>query len=87
MPQHRELAGLGHQDLVPGQQRIDDRGFPGTGARRRKDDHRLAGAEHALHGRHHRKTEFGEFGTPMIQGRRVHGPQHPVGDIGRSWNL
>ena len=34
-PQHRELAGLGHQHLVAGRQRIDDRGFPGAGARRR----------------------------------------------------
>ena len=31
-PQHRELAGLGHQDLVPGGERIDDCGFPSAGS-------------------------------------------------------
>ena len=87
VPQHGELAGLGHQHLVAGFERIDDRGFPGAGPGRGKNDNRLGGAEHALHGRHHRKAELGEFGTPMIQRRHVHRPQHPVGDVGRSWNL
>ena len=35
----------------------------------------------------HRKTKLGEFGAAMIHGGHVHGPQHPVGDVGRSWNL
>ena len=52
-PQHRELAGLGQQHLVAGRQRIDDRGFPGAGARRRIDDDRLLGAENALAARQH----------------------------------
>ena len=86
-PQHRELAGLGHQHLVARRQRIDDRGFPGAGSRRRIDDDRLLGAEDALATRQHGMTEFGEFGTAMIHGRHIHGPQHPVGHVGRSWNL
>jgi hypothetical protein len=32
-------------------------------------------------------TEFGELGAAMIQRRHVHGPQHPVGHVGGSWNL
>src|SRR2546423_7308204 len=32
-------------------------------------------------------TQFGEFWTAMIQGRHIHRPQHPVGHVGRSWNL
>ena len=51
------------------------------------DDDRLPGAENALAARQHGMAEFGEFGTAMIQGRHVHGPQHPVGHVGRSWNL
>ncbi len=86
-PQHRELAGLGHQHLVARRQRVDDRGFPGAGARRRIDDDRLLGAEDALDTRQHVMTEFGELGTTVIQGRHVHGPQHPVGHVGGSWNL
>ncbi len=86
-PQHGELAGLGHQHLVARLQRVDDRGFPGAGPRRRIDHDRLFGAEDALGGRHHRKAELGEFGAAMIHAGHVHGPQHPVGYVGRSWNL
>ena len=87
VPQHGELAGLGHQHLVAGQQRIDDRGLPRAGPRRRIDDHRLPGAEHALHGREHCKTKLGEFGAAVVHAGHVHGPQYPVGHVGRSWNL
>ncbi|OIQ67001.1 hypothetical protein GALL_514240 [mine drainage metagenome] len=86
-PQHRKLAGLGQQHLVARRQRIDERGFPGAGARRRKNDDRLLGAENALHSGEYRMTEFGKFGTAVIQGRHIHGPQHPVRYIGRAWNL
>ena len=86
-PQHGELAGLGHQHLVAGRKRIDDRGFPRPRPRRRIDQYRLLGAEHALRGRHYRKAKLGEFGAAMIHAGHVHGPQHPVGDVGRSWNL
>jgi len=33
------------------------------------------------------KAELGEFGTPVIHGGHIHGPEHPVGYVGRSWNL
>jgi hypothetical protein len=52
-----------------------------------KEDHRLLGAEHALHRIKHGKTKLGEFGAAMIHAGHVHGPEHPVGDVGRSWNL
>ena len=86
-PQDRELAGLAHQHLVARLQRVDDRRFPGAGAGRRIDDHRLLGLEHPLHAGEHRKTDLGELRTAMIEAGHVHGPQHPVGDVGRSWNL
>ncbi len=87
VPQHRELAGLAHQDLVAGLQGVDDRGFPGTGPRRGIDDHGLLGAEHTLHRGKHRKTDLGKLGTAMVHGRHVHRPQHPVRHVGRSRNL
>src|SRR5713226_9556089 len=61
--------------------------FTIAAARRRIDDNRLLGPENALATCEHGMTEFGEFRAAMIQGRHVHGPQHPVGHVGRSWNL
>src|SRR5689334_3082655 len=86
-PEHGKLAGLAHQHLVAGLQRVDDRGFPGAGAGRRKDDHGLLGAEHPLQARQYGKADLGKLRTAVIEAGHVHGPQHPVGDIGRSWNL
>src|SRR6185437_14016011 len=86
-PQHRKLTGFRHQHLVAGLERIDDRGLPGAGARRWIDDDRLLGAEYPLSGRKHVMAEPGELRATMIHGRHVHGPQHPVGHVGGSWNL
>ena len=86
-PQHGKLPGLGHQHLVAGLQRIDDRRLPGAGTGRRIDDHRLLGAEHPLHRPQHRVSDFGEFGAPVVHGRHVHRAQHPVRHVGRSGNL
>ena len=47
-PQGGEVAGLGHQHLVAGRQRVDDRRLPRAGARRRIDDHRFCGLEDGL---------------------------------------
>src|SRR6185437_1390948 len=87
LPQHRELAGLGQKHLVARRERIDDGGFPGAGARRRKDDDRLLGAKDALHACKYGVAEFGEFRAPVVQGRHIHGPQYPVRYVGRAWNL
>ncbi len=87
LPQHRELAGLGEQHLVAGRERVDDGRFPGAGAGRREDNHGLLGAENPLHARKYGKAELGEFRTPVVQRRHVHGPQDPVRYIGRAWNL
>src|SRR5579872_1512325 len=86
-PQHRELAGLGEQHLVARRQRIDDGRFPGAGARRGKNDHRLFGAENTLKAGKDGIAEFGEFRTAMVQRRHIHGPQDAVRYIGRAWNL
>ena len=40
-PERREPAGLEHQDAVAGRERVDERRFPGAGARGRVDDDRL----------------------------------------------
>src|SRR3982074_2291313 len=44
-PQRSKMAGLDHQDLVAWGQRIDDRGFPGAGARRWENNDRSRGLE------------------------------------------
>src|SRR4051812_6617931 len=85
--QHSELAGLAHQHLVAGGEHVDHRSFPSAGAGRGEDDHGLLGAEHPLHAGEDGETELCELRTAVIQRRHVHGPQHPVGHVGRSWNL
>ena len=73
--------------LSPGDSVLTIAASQAPDARRGIDDDRLFGAEDALAAGQHGITEFGEFGAAMIQGRHVHGPQHPVGHVGRSWNL
>src|SRR5579872_4013263 len=78
---------IGGQHLVARRQRIDDGRFPGAGARRGKNDHRLFGAENTLKAGKDGIAEFGEFRTAMVQRRHIHGPQDAVRYIGRAWNL
>jgi len=77
-PQRGEMAGLDHQDLIARRQRIDDRRFPGAGARRGKNDDRSGGFEDFLATIEYGLAEFGEFGAAMVNDRHVHGPQHAV---------
>ena len=72
------MAGLGHQHLVAGRQRVDDRRLPGAGARRGKDDHRAGGLEDLLAALEHRLAELGEFGAAVVDDRHVHGAEHAV---------
>ena len=87
LPQRREVAGLVHQDLVAGRKRIDQRGFPGAGARGRIDDDVAGGLEDPLHALEDLLAERAEVRAAMVHGREVDGAQHPVGNVGRSGNL
>jgi hypothetical protein len=57
--------------------------FPGAGAGGRIDNDVALGLENPLHAGQAFLAEFGEFGPTMIHGGAVHGPKHPVRDVGR----
>ena len=61
------MAGLEHQHLVAGRQRVDQRRFPGAGARGGIDHHRAGGLEDALHAGEHRSCPA--RGIPGRDGR------------------
>ena len=87
LPQHAELARLHHQHLVAGRQRVDQRAFPGAGAGRGVDDHRIAGLEDGLDAFEAFLSELGEFRPAVVDDRRVHRAQHAVRQRGRSRNM
>ena len=78
LPQRRELAGLDHQHAVAGRERVDQRRFPGAGAGRGIDDHRLGGLEDGLDAFEHALGELGEFRAAVIDHRRVDRAQHAI---------
>jgi len=86
-PQHREIAGLEHEDPVAGRERVRKRRFPGAGAGRWKDHNRRGGLEHALEAVEHLAAETRERGAAVIDGRLCHRAQHAVGHVGRSGDL
>ena len=87
LPQRGEVAGLDHQHLVARRQRIDDRRFPGAGARRRKDDDRPGGLEDLLATLEHRLAELGELRAAMVDDRHIHGAEHAIRHRARTGNL
>ena len=66
-PEHRELPGLAHQDLVAGRQRVGEAGFPGAGAGRRVDDDVRRRLEQALDAGEHAVSELLELETAMVE--------------------
>ena len=87
LPLRRELAGLDHQHAVAGRQRVDQRRFPRAGAGRGVDDDRIGGLENGLDAVEAALGELGEFRAAMVDDRRVHRPQHAVGQRRRAWDL
>ncbi len=87
LPQRGELAGLHHQHAVAGRERVDQRRFPGAGARRGIGDYRIGGLENGLDAVEALLRELGEFRPAVVDHRGVHRPQHAVGQRGRSRNL
>ena len=86
-PQHRELPGLDHQDLVARRQRIDERRLPRAAAGARIHDDRAGGLKHALQPFDRLTPERGECGTAVVDGRLRDGAQNPVGHVGRPGDL
>ena len=87
LPQRGEVAGLPHQHEVARRQRVHQRRFPRAGARRRIDDHRLLGLEDLPHAAQNLLGQRIELRSAVIDGRIVHRPQDPVGDVGRPGDL
>ena len=56
---------------------------PGRG----KDDDRTAGLEDRAQASSTSTRQRGELRPAVIDDRMVHGPQHPVGNVGRPWDL
>ena len=86
-PQRREPAGLAHQDLVAGRQRVDERGFPRTRARRGINDDGIARLEDRLELGEHLASQDAELRAAMIHRRLRHRAQHAVRHVGRTRNL
>ncbi len=78
LPQRGELAGLHHQHLVAGRQRVDQGAFPGAGAGRGVDDHRVRGLEDGLDALEAALGQLGKFRAAMVDDGGVHGPQNAV---------
>ncbi len=87
VPQGSEVAGLEHQHAIAGGERIDERRFPGAGARGRIDHHGRLGLEHRLQPFEDFQTHLPELGAAMIDGGAVDRAQDPLGDIGRPGDL
>ncbi len=74
LPQDGELAGLDHQHLVAGRERVDQRRFPGAGAGRGVDDHRIGGLEDGLDALEAALRQLGEFRPAMVDDRACPSP-------------
>ena len=86
-PESGEVACLGHEDLVARIEGVDQRGFPGPGARGGKDDDRGPGLEHGLAAFQHRAAQGGKLRSPVVDGGAIHRPEHPVRDVGGPGDL
>ena len=87
LPQRRELPGVDHQHLVSRRERVDERGFPGAGAGRGQDDHRIDGLEDRLDAFEHALAELGEFRAALVDERHVDRPQDAIGHGRRPGDL
>ena len=88
LPQRGEMAGLVHQHAVARRERVDERGFPGAGARRGIDhDFALRALEDALHSGEHFLADRAELRAAVVHRREIDRAQHAVGHVGRSGDL
>ena len=86
-PQRGEVAGLVHQHLVAGRQRVDERRLPRAGAGGRIDEHRIGGLEDGLDAGQHALAELLELRPAMVDHRHGHRLQDAVGHRRRPRNL
>src|SRR6185437_10138362 len=86
-PQRRELPGLEGEHLVARRQRVEQRGFPGAGARGGKDRHRSGGLEQPAHAGANRLAQLDIVGPTVIDDRVVHRASDAIGNVARSGDV
>ena len=86
-PQRSKVAGLAHQDLVAGRQRVDQRCFPRAGAGSRIDDDVALGLEDGLHAIEALGPNGAELRSAVVDGRIIHRAQDSIRHVGRARNL
>jgi hypothetical protein len=86
-PEGSEMSGFKHQHPVPGRKRIDEGSLPGAGARSWVDHDGVCGFEDRLQPVKNSSTEFGKFGSAMIDNGTIDSAQNSVRDVGWTWNL
>ena len=87
VPQRSEMSGLIHQYFIPGRQCIHQRGFPGTGTRRWKNNNRTVCSEYQLQAIKNITHQLLETWATVIDRGLLNNPQYAFRDIGRSRNL
>ena len=87
LPENREVPGFHHQHPVTGREGVDQRRLPCAGAGGGVDDHRSLGPKDVADTVQQLAAECLKLRPAMIDGGPGHGAQHPVGHVGRSWDL
>jgi len=87
VPQRGEMAGFEHQDALARRERVDERGFPGAGARGGIDHDGRAGLEHFFQPLEDLQPHGAEIGATVVHRSAVDRAQNAVGDVGRPRDL
>ncbi len=87
LPQHGELAGLDHQHMIAGRQRVGEGCFPGARTGRRINDDRVLGLENGLDAGEHAFAELSKLGAAVVEDLALHGLQDALGHRSGSGNL
>ncbi len=83
----REPAGFEDENAIAGRERVGERRFGGTGARRGKYHDRSPRAEDALQPVEHFEAQVRELGTSMVDRGLGNLLEHTIGNVGRAGNL
>ena len=87
LPKRGEMAGLDHQDQLTLCNEIGKCGFPGTGPRRRVDDHRRVRLEDRFHAIETFPADLGKSRPAMVDRGMIHRTKDAVRYIGRARDL
>ena len=71
-PQRGEMTCFEHQDLIPGRQRVNQRGFPGSGTRGGVNDHVARSFKYLFQALQNFESELSEFRTAVVYSGHIH---------------